>query len=511
MKEQMNHIIENFRKRKILVVGDAVLDTYVQGSIDRICREAPVPIFNVHNYIYSCGGAANTAINLAALGAETYFLTVLGKDANARELLEILRKNNVHTEFILQDKSRKTIAKKRVTASSNIILRLDEGTTSDINETCEKELLQKLFETHEYIDAILLSDYGLGVITDTFISSLKTLTVTSAKPLVVDSKDASRFKNIHPTAVKPNYEETVQLLNISKISGKKRVEQVIKNSGALLDITGAGKVAITLDVDGVVLLQKGQDPYKIACAPQDSKNTIGAGDTFTSALTLALASGLKIKTAAEIAAAAAAIVVQKDGTGDCSNSELKAYFKAIPKYISNVEDLLFTIKELKRKGKKIVFTNGCFDIIHKGHIALLNKAREAGDILIVGVNNDESVRKVKGPERPINNLEDRITVLAGLQSTDYLIAFAEESPLELIKTVHPDVFVKGADYTETSIPEFPLLKKIGCTVKIIPCVEDISTTDIIHRINDISDGLEVRDNTQKPRKIIRKQETVLLT
>ena len=195
----------------------------------------------------------------------------------------------------------------------------------------------------------------------------------------------------------------------------------------------------------------------------------------------------------------------------CSNSELKAYFNGVPKYISNSEDLLNTIKELKEKGKKIVFTNGCFDIIHKGHIALLNKAREAGDVLIVGVNNDASVRKVKGPDRPINSLEDRITVLAGLQSIDYLISFAEESPLHLIKTVHPDVFVKGAEYTETSIPEAPLLKKLHCTVKIIPCVEDISTTNIINRINDMNEGIDLKDHSQKTGKIILTQKSVLLT
>ncbi len=165
--------------------------------------------------------------------------------------------------------------------------------------------------------------------------------------------------------------------------------------------------------------------------------------------------------------------------------QLKSYFNAIPKYITTTEELLNIIKELREEGKKIVFTNGCFDLIHKGHISLLNKARKAGDVLIVGVNNDESVKKVKGNDRPVNTLEDRITVLAGLQSIDYLIAFAEESPLQLIKAVHPDVFVKGADYTEGSIPEMPLLKKLGCEIKIIPHDYDISTTNIIQRINEI--------------------------
>jgi len=502
MQKEIKNFIDNFKNLKILVVGDAILDTYVYGTIDRICREAPVPVFNAENENYSCGGAANTAINLAALGAETYYLTVIGKDSNGNQLLNVLHKNNVHCEFILRDKARKTIAKKRVIALSNIILRLDEGTVSDINKNFENELLQKILEINNFADATLFSDYGFGVITNSLIQSLQALTSSFKKPILVDSKKLSRFKKIHPDAVKPNYEEALQLLNTPKISKSKRTEQIMKNGEDILNKTGADYAAVTMDTEGVVLLQKGKKPYHINCIPRDSKNTIGAGDTFISALTLALASKLKIETCVEIAAAAAAIVVQKNGTAGCSNVELKSYFNTVPKNISNKEDLVNTIKELRKKGKKIVFTNGCFDLIHKGHISLLEKAREAGDVLIVGVNNDESARKVKGADRPVNTLEDRITVLAGLQSVDYIIAFEEESPLQLIKTVHPDVFVKGADYTEMSIPEIPLLKKLECEIKIIPSQFHVSTTDIIHRINDISEEADAKNNSKKLRKSI---------
>lgn len=501
MKE-IKKTIDNFKNLKILIIGDAILDIYIYGTTDRICREAPVPVFNAESEKYSCGGAANTAINLAALGAETYYLTVVGKDSNANQLLNVLHKNNVHCEFILRDKKRKTIAKKRVIALSNIILRLDQGTVSDIDENLENELLQKFLEISSFADAILISDYEFGVITDSLIYSLQSLTPSFQKPILVDSKNLTRFKKLHPLSVKPNYEEALKLLNISNTAKHKRAEQIMKSSETLLNRTGAESVAVTLDADGVVLLQKGKKPYHINCIPRDSKNTIGAGDTFISALTLAIASKLEMETCIEIAAAAAAIVVQKDGTTDCSNVQLKSYFNAVPKYILNNEDLLNILKELRKKGKKIVFTNGCFDLIHKGHIALLEKANEAGDVLIVGVNNDDSARKVKGQDRPVNTLEDRIMVLAGLQSVDYLIAFAEESPMQLIKTVHPDVFVKGSDYTETSIPEMPLLKKLGCEIKIIPSVFHVSTTEIIHRINDISEEDDAKNNLKKTRKMI---------
>ncbi len=312
--------------------------------------------------------------------------------------------------------------------------------------------------------------------------------------MVADARDVSRFKTLHPDAVKPNYEETIKLLQIDKASYN-RADQVQEHIKKLHEITGANKVAVTLDVDGVLFLEKGKAPYRILAIPQDHKNAIGAGDTFISAMTLSLASKVKGEVAAEIAAAAAAVVVQKEGTAGCTNIELKAYFSAVPKYISQKGQLLEIVKELKKQGKKIVFTNGCFDIIHKGHIMLLNKAREAGDVLIVGVNNDNSIRKLKGAERPINNLEDRITVLAGLHSVDYLIAFEEESPAQLIKEVHPDVFVKGGTYTETSIPEAPLLKKLGCLVKIVPYIQEHSTTHIINKIRDINHEVEIEVST----------------
>jgi len=490
MKEKLSDVIDNFRNLTVLVIGDSILDTYVNGSPDRVSREAPVMVFNVDEQCYYCGGAANTAINVAALGAETYFLTVLGKDSGSRELTDVLKKHKVNTDYIIRDKGRTTIAKKRITSASHQLMRIDEGTTTLISKVCEKELLQKISELYTDIDAVILSDYGFGVITDGLIQGIKEVISNERKIIVADGRDVSRFKTLKPDAVKPNYEEAIHLLNIDKVFYG-RDEQIAEYAKKLHEITGANKVAVTLDADGVLLLEKGKEPYRITAVAQDNKKAIGAGDTFISAITLSLASKVKGEVAAQIAAAAAAVVVQKDGTVCCTNNELKAYFTAVPKYITRTEQLSEIVAELKKQGKKIVFTNGCFDIIHKGHIAILNKAREAGDVLIVGVNNDSSIRKLKGPERPINNLDDRITVLAGLQSVDYLIAFEEESPVQLIKQVHPHVFVKGGNYTETSIPEAALLKKLRCMVKIVPYIEEHSTTQIINKIRDINYEVEI--------------------
>jgi D-beta-D-heptose 7-phosphate kinase/D-beta-D-heptose 1-phosphate adenosyltransferase len=491
MKEQIASLIDDFKKLKVLVIGDAILDVYVKGAPDRVCREAPVLVFNVDEQTYQCGGAANTAINVATLGAEVHYLTVVGKDQSSKELTEILKKNKVHTEHILRDKARVTIAKKRVTASSNILMRIDEGTTIPISDLCQSAMIDTVQTLLPTLDAIIVSDYGFGVITDGFIEALNQLTEQVNIPVVIDARDLTRFKELKPAAVKPNYEETIKLLGIDKAPSD-RPQQIIEYEQQLFELTGAEKIAVTLDVEGVLFFEKNKEPYRVYCEPQDNNKAIGAGDTFISALTLALAYKVDGNVAAELGAAAAAVVVTKDGTIGCTNSQLKAHFNSIPKQILSIEDLLPIVKDLHKNGKRIVFTNGCFDILHKGHIALLKKAREAGDVLIVGVNSDSSIRQIKGHGRPINSLEDRLTVLAGLQSVDYLIAFQQTSPLHLIKAVQPDVFVKGGNYSENTIPEAPLLKKIGCVVRIIPYKEEHATTQIINRIRENKRDVEMQ-------------------
>ena len=232
-------VIEGFKNLKILVIGDAILDTYVKGNPDRVSREAPVLVYNVEEQEHQCGGAANTAINVAALGAETYFVTVLGKDANAKELIDVLKNNKVHTEHILKDKSRITIAKKRITASSNILMRIDEGTTTEISEECQEELLEKVKDLYPVVDAIILSDYGYKVIAKSLIDGIKELNTTTHKPVVVDARDLAKYQSLQPDAIKPNYEEFLKLLNLEKASD--RHQQVLDNAESIFKITGAKK------------------------------------------------------------------------------------------------------------------------------------------------------------------------------------------------------------------------------------------------------------------------------
>jgi D-beta-D-heptose 7-phosphate kinase/D-beta-D-heptose 1-phosphate adenosyltransferase len=484
MKDHLKELIGKFSSFKVLVIGDAILDTYIKGITDRISREAPVPIINVLEEENDCGGAANTAINVAALGAQTYFLSVIGKDENGKLLTDVLKKHKVNTECLIKDKDRKTLAKKRITAFSNILLRIDEGDIEPIGKETEKKLLENFKLLFKNMDAIILSDYGYGIITEQILECVKKLQEKKSKILVIDSKDLRKFKLLNPTAVKPNYEETIRLLNVPKLLNGQRVDQILEVGKKLHELTGAEHIAATIDADGTILFEKGKKPFLIPSIPQDNKNAIGAGDTFISAMTLSLCCGASGRTAIEIASAAAAVIMQKEGTVVCTMNELKAYFNDTPKYIQHSTDLTKKIDALKKEGKKIVFTNGCFDILHKGHVSLLNQAKALGDVLIVGINGDASIKRLKGNERPINCLDDRITVLAGLEAVDYLVSFEEDSPYKIIKAIKPDVFAKGGDYEVESILEAPLVKQLGGEVKIITFVDGKSTTGIIDKIKE---------------------------
>jgi D-beta-D-heptose 7-phosphate kinase / D-beta-D-heptose 1-phosphate adenosyltransferase len=482
MRGDLIKAISEFKSIKVLVIGDAILDSYIKGTSDRLCREAPVPVINVYDQEFDCGGAANTAINLAALGAETHFISVTGKDESAGHLLKKLTDRKVNTRCVIQDKTRRTLTKRRVTASSNILLRIDDGSTHPLSDVCLRDLKIKIRKIYKTVDAIVLSDYSYGIVSDDLIHFIEELNRKTRKIIVVDSKNPERYKILRPAAVKPNYEEAINMLNIPRLMESERINQIKNNGGLLLEKTGAECVAATMDTDGVWIFANGKEPYRISASPQDNKKAIGAGDTFISALTLALAVNADFYGAAEIASAAAALVLQKDGTVVCTGAELKSFLTENPKYLQHRKELPERIDDLKKEGKKIVFTNGCFDILHRGHVSLLNQAKQLGDILIVGINSDASIKRLKGNERPINNLEDRMMVLAGLQFVDYLVPFDQDSPDELIKLIKPDFFVKGGDYTIDKLPEAKLIKSLGGEIRIFPFVDDKSTTLIINKI-----------------------------
>jgi D-beta-D-heptose 7-phosphate kinase / D-beta-D-heptose 1-phosphate adenosyltransferase len=474
-------VIEKFSQQKVLVIGELMLDVYLNGTSRRICREAPVPVVNVEKRTDVPGAAANTAINLAALGAQTTFLTITGRDSDSETVLALLKDVGVDTACILRDPSRQTITKKRVVAEGQLLLRYDAGSVEAAADDFERQLIRHLETLYPLMDAILISDYGYGVVTDKVIEMLKALQEQQPKLLVIDSKNLERFRDLQPSVVKPNYQEAAQLLNFDKQPEGERADQVLTYEQDILDITGARVVALTMDTEGAVIFERGEAPYRTFAKAVPGSKTAGAGDTYVSVLALAFSLGLSTPEAANLATVAAHVVVNKEGTACCSAYELMSAFKPA-KVIGNLDDLRLQVEEYRQQEQRIVFTNGCFDILHVGHITYLAQAKERGDILIVGVNSDQSVRQLKGKGRPINTLEDRMRVLAALDCVDHVIAFNESTPIELIKVIQPDCYVKGGDYSKASLPEAPIVEALGGKVEILPYVMERSTTAVIRKI-----------------------------
>jgi D-beta-D-heptose 7-phosphate kinase/D-beta-D-heptose 1-phosphate adenosyltransferase len=495
LETQPLDVLERFNRLRVLVLGEAMLDTYLSGRATRLSREAPVPIVAVDECQNMCGGAANAAVNLATLGATVDFISVVGNDDAATMLIESLEAAGVPGTSIVTDSSRRTMTKRRVAADGQLLVRFDEGTTGAIDSATERRVIERLDRLWHTADAVLLSDYDYGVITPRVLATLTALQSREQRTIVVDAKDPTRYRALHPTAVKPNYEETTRLIGVAPtVTPSARVQQVVANSARLLDATGARIVAVTLDRDGSLILERDQPTYRTYATPNPHSRAAGAGDTFVTGMTLALATGAPASVAAEVGATAAAVVVEKDATATCSAAELRDRFSSRSKVIDDLRHLLTRIAALEQQGRRIVFTNGCFDILHRGHITYLNRAKALGDVLIVGLNSDDSVRRLKGDGRPINSLDDRAQVLAALSAIDHIVPFDEDTPVDLVRLIKPTIFVKGGDYSIESLPEAPVVEALGGEVRILPYVEDRSTTRIIERVR----GNESRDRQFEP-------------
>lgn len=479
-------IIKRFKKKTILVVGDLILDIYIKGHCSRIAPEASVPVIDIDSKSTCLGGAANVAANLKAMGAKVFFCSVTGVDEGLYTAKQLLEDALISTDLLVSDELRRTLIKTRVSSTSQTIVRYDEGTISDIKDEAQLMLIEKIKIAHSVCDAILIADYGKGVLNDAVLLALDKLQQRDRKFLAVDAKNLERYSYLKPDLIKPNYQEVTELLSL-KPNLAERIEQIQKIGKAMWEKTKASISAVSLDEEGVCLFERENFLFHIPAKQVTVPRVSGAGDTFISAYLLAAQAEAGLKTATIIASAAAAVAIQKENTAICSHDELMINFQ-----LSNKIVMGFNIKKLcdfyRAQGKRIVFTNGCFDVLHSGHVSYLKGAKEKGDILIVGLNNDGSVRRLKGTERPINTLNHRIEVLAELTCIDHVISFGNrisDTPIELIKKIKPNVFVKGADYKKKFIPELQLLKDIGADVILLPFVENQSTTQIISRIRSI--------------------------
>lgn len=474
--------IDAWAGTQVLVLGESMLDIYLRGSARRLSPEAPVPVVDVVSRAHAPGGAANAALNIAALGGTTTLLSVVGNDVEGGAVRQTLVNSSVDVEGLLVGPTRQTLTKQRLLAGSHMVVRFDEGTTEMVDAQTEQRLIDYLTALWPSQDAVLVSDYDYGVITPCLIGALVALQERAPRPLVLDSKRLAAFRCTRPTAVKPNFEQVLQLLGGRLSAGcASRATAVLHYADEILDITDARIAAVTLDCDGGVVLERGRRPHRTHTRATPHPTTAGAGDTFAAAFALGLAAGIDSASAADLAAAAAAIVIERDGTSACSAQELRA--SVAPSVgLWDLSRLADEVERQRERGHRVVLTNGCFDVLHSGHVDYLSRARTLGDVLVVGLNSDAGVRRLKGPDRPVSTLEDRARVLSALSCVDRVVAFDEDTPVELVRRLRPDVFVKGGDYTLDMMPEAPIVEELGGEVRILPLVKGRSTTGIVQKI-----------------------------
>ena len=483
MSVTLDGLIARFADLRVLVIGEAMLDLYLHGVTERLCREAPVPIVDVARRVDAPGGAANTAVNARSLGAEVTLLSVVGADGEAEALRRALAEHGVAAAGLVDDPSRRTLAKQRLVAGGHMLVRFDQGSTGPLSSAPERALCARLADLAGAHDAVVVSDYGYGILSPRIIAALAEGQARAPRVVVVDSKALPAYRRVGVTAVKPNFAEARSLLGdrAPRAAGE-RVEAMTRDGHRLLEVTGAQIAAVSLDTDGAVFFERGSPPYRTYARPSAHARPAGAGDTFVATLALALAAGADLAAAAELASAAANVVVGKDGTAACSVLELRAAVTPADKVVGDLRALGAQLDGHRAAGRRIVMTGGCFDILHRGHITFLNAAKSLGDVLVVGLNSDAGVQRLKGAGRPINDLEDRAHVLAALSAVDHIVPFDEATPVELVRAVRPDVFVKGGDYTLERMPEASVVQALGGVVRILPYVSDRSTSSIIERV-----------------------------
>lgn len=476
--------VDRFENQRVAVLGDAMLDGYLEGWAERVCREAPVPVVRLESERLAPGGAANTASNLAAMGAQVTFVSVVGDDEDGRMLVGLLEERGVSCGLVYTDPERRTIAKRRLVADGQLLVRYDTGTLSPIGSGGARSLLERLRLAVANCDALIISDYRCGLLSDQVISLLPQVREEIDGALIVDSTRLGAYKALSPDVVKPSIAEALAQLAIEPGPASSRSDLAEALGDSLLDLSGASVVTLTVDADGVVAFQRGRHPIHRPAAHHGTAHPAGAGDTFLAAFALASCAGAACEDAVDIAQAAAGIVVREDGTSLCSVDDLLAALSGDEARVCTLDELAKAVAAHRKRGRTIVLTNGCYDILHPGHVALLERAKALGDVLVVGVNSDASVRALKGEGRPVNSLSHRMRVLSALSFVDHLVAFGDSTADRLVELVRPDVYVKGGDYTLDTIPEAPAVERLGGRVEILPHFGNESTSRIIDRIRN---------------------------
>ena len=461
----------------ILVIGDLMIDHYLWGNCDRISPEAPVQVVDIFKETTVLGGGGNVVNNLCALGANVSVSGVIGDDANGNELSIMLKSIGVKTDGLIVQRGRKTSKKSRVIAVSQQILRYDKESKEDITSESEDKIISSLQKTLFLYDAIVLSDYAKGVLTPSLCRRVIEVAYKAGKKVLVDPKGDDYLKYKGAYLLTPNKKEASIATGIT-IDNKQTLKQ------ALLRLKSDCALAIsmiTLSEGGIAVFD--DEMKQFPTVAKEVYDVTGAGDTVIASMAFAISAQMDINSSCKFANLAAGVVVGKIGSATVTLDEIEEYEASLHKsssdaHIKSFNEIARIVSTCRANNKKIIFTNGCFDILHVGHVKYLESAKSFGDVLIVGLNSDASVKRLKGQSRPINEQGDRAYILAALESVDYVVLFDDDTPYELIRLIKPDVLVKGGDYKDKKV----IGTEFANELRLVDFVDGKSTTEVIKKI-----------------------------
>src|SRR2546423_5557440 len=477
--------LQSIAQQTILCVGDLMLDEFVYGEVGRISPEAPAPVLVVKRNEVAIGGAGNVARNIASLGARCIFVGLVGDDDAGRDVVAKLQAEQLVEPSLVVDRTRPTTRKMRFVSEhfSSHLLRADWELAAPVDADREGELIARAIAALPRVGAVVLSDYAKGVLTPRVIREVIDAAKRARVPVIVDPKAMDYAVYRGATMIKPNRRELAEATRLSAASD----DDIITAAGKLNEQLDTQAVLVSLSDDGLVLIPARGVPVRVPAYPVRVKDASGAGDTVVAALAIMLSARADYEVAVRIANAAGAIAVGKRGTATVSSDELR--HRILPASTLASEDKIVfdramldeRLTEWRRAKLRIGFTNGCFDLLHRGHIRLMAEARSACDRLVVGLNSDASVSRLKGAGRPIQDVPSRADVLAALEAVDLVVVFEEDTPLELIRQVRPAVLVKGGDYTRTEVVGHDVVEAYGGEVILIGLVPGHSTTSMVAR------------------------------
>ena len=502
----LHSVVNAMENQAVLAIGDIMLDRYVYGDANRISPESPVPVLAIRHENQMLGGVGNVLTNLHGLGVSPHVLAIVGADAAAAEVRRLATEHGADAAGLLAAPGRPTTIKTRFLAMHQQLLRADYESNAAVPEDVADALIAAVTALLPRAGAVVLSDYGKGVLTSALIAAVIGAAHAAGVPVLVDPKGSDYSIYRGASVVTPNRKE------LAEATGMKTLTDADVTAAArhLIDTCGIGAVVATRSQDGMTILQAGAEPLHLRTEAQEVFDVSGAGDTVIATLAASLAAGADLQKAALVANIAAGLVVAKVGTAPVRRAELLAALDrrdlgitprpkghgggsiadtAREAPVLTLDEAAEMVQRWKARGLRVGFTNGCFDILHQGHVSYLNRARDACDRLIVGLNADASVRRLKGADRPLHDQESRAIVMGALGAVDAVLLFGDDlaeddKPLRLIERLRPDIHFKAGDYTEGQLPEAPLVRSYGGVVAIMPFVEGHSTTKTLGRIRD---------------------------